>query len=198
MQFTGEPTIMIASLVKMLFSCPHRNLAFPITVKHDPRVPGSRYGKRTYVSCLDCGTELPYSWDQMRIEGADPTVAASLFRWVTSWFEFVRVRLSKFEFVRALFSKSVKLYIWRRSTRSEARNERTWRIPNGPSSETATSQESTTSAKIWTTLAEIVPPSHLPPPVTHDNSSLPYQSHWRALTSHGRTGREVVRNSPNV
>src|SRR5437016_12970489 len=86
---------MIDSLVKTFLSCSHRKLAFPITVKQDPRVSGSRYGRRTYVICLDCGTELPYSWDQMRIERAEPAVIGSRVRQLASWFESVRVALRK-------------------------------------------------------------------------------------------------------
>ena len=47
-----------------LFGCSHRNTSFPIT-----RRSGSRPGApaQTYVVCLECGKELPYSWDEMRI-----------------------------------------------------------------------------------------------------------------------------------
>jgi len=114
---------MIDSLVNAFLSCPHRKLAFPMTVKHDPRVPGSRYGRRTYVTCLDCGTELPYSWDQMRIERADPAVIGPR----------VRQLASRFESICAAFSKGVNLHIRCGITRRGAQGDRTWRIRIGPS-----------------------------------------------------------------
>jgi len=116
---------MIDSLVNAFLSCSHRKLAFPMTVKHDPRVPGSRYGRRTYVTCLDCGTELPYSWDQMRIERAEPAVIAPRIRQLAS----------RFESLRAAFSKGVNLYIRCRITRRGAQGDRTWRIRVGRASE---------------------------------------------------------------
>src|SRR3989442_15179736 len=114
---------MIDSLVKTFLSCSHRKLAFPITVKNDPHVPGSRYGRRTYVICLDCGTELPYSWEEMRIKRAAVTVIRSRVRQLASWFESVR----------AAFSKGVNLGIRCRITRGGAQEGRTWRIRIGRS-----------------------------------------------------------------
>jgi len=115
---------MIDSLVKTFLSCSHRKLAFPITVKYDPHVPGSRYGRRTYVICLDCGTELPYSWDQMRIERTEPAIIGPRIRQLASGFESVR----------AAFRKGVNLNIRCRMTRGGAQGDRTWRIRIGRSS----------------------------------------------------------------
>lgn len=41
----------------LLLRCPHRNMSRPITPAHSG----------TYVVCLDCGTQLPYDWENMRI-----------------------------------------------------------------------------------------------------------------------------------
>jgi hypothetical protein len=45
----------------VLFGCAHRHRTFPRTAKK----PGT--DSTTYVVCLDCGKELPYDWQQMRV-----------------------------------------------------------------------------------------------------------------------------------
>lgn len=45
-------------LFASLFSCDHPRTTFPIT----PRKSG-----RTYVCCLDCGSELAYDWKRMKL-----------------------------------------------------------------------------------------------------------------------------------
>ena len=112
---------MIDSLFKIFLSCPHRRLGFPITVKRDAYVSGSRYGMRTYVICLDCGTELPYSWDEMRIEKAEPAIVDAFVRELGSWFESVRAALRK----------GVRLDIRCRLARDGVQEDRTWRIRIG-------------------------------------------------------------------
>ena len=47
-----------------LFDCFHRKTSFPITRRNGS---GSHVVANTYVVCLECGKELPYSWDEMRI-----------------------------------------------------------------------------------------------------------------------------------
>ncbi len=50
--------------------CGHGNTSFPITrsenelTEKEKEPPSSA---KTYVVCLNCGKELPYSWDQMRV-----------------------------------------------------------------------------------------------------------------------------------
>lgn len=49
---------MIDAVLRMLLlRCPHRNMSRPITPAHSA----------TYVVCLDCGTQLPYDWENMRV-----------------------------------------------------------------------------------------------------------------------------------
>ena len=48
---------MIAKLFNALFGCRHKRTAFPIT---------NRKQKRTYIVCLECGREIPFSWEEMR------------------------------------------------------------------------------------------------------------------------------------
>jgi len=62
---------MVAKFIDALFGCWHSHYSFPITVR-----PGARRSKAaavtgTYVVCLDCGKEFPYSWEEMRV--VDPS-----------------------------------------------------------------------------------------------------------------------------
>lgn len=53
---------MLNSVFDSLFGCSHRRTTFPIT----PKRPSARSG--AYVSCLDCGKEFAYNWNEMRME----------------------------------------------------------------------------------------------------------------------------------
>ena len=58
---------MVDKFINALFGCWHSHYSFPITVR-----PGVRRNKAatvtgTYVVCLDCGKEFPYSWEEMRV-----------------------------------------------------------------------------------------------------------------------------------
>jgi hypothetical protein len=71
----------------MVVFCSHRKISFPMTVwRHAP--PTTRYGKRTYVICLGCGKEFAYSWEEMRIEVAEPA-GFGLQQIITRWLYFV-------------------------------------------------------------------------------------------------------------
>jgi hypothetical protein len=62
---------MLSSVLDTLFGCSHRRTTFPIT----PKRPSARLG--AYVTCLKCGKEFAYNWDEMRQEeepAAVPTV----------------------------------------------------------------------------------------------------------------------------
>ncbi|MBV9342839.1 MAG: hypothetical protein JO159_18395 [Acidobacteria bacterium] len=69
---------MLARILDSLFRCMHRRYSFPITLKQNPSARAA--GIRTYVVCLDCGKELPYDWDEMRIvkPGSEPVAVVSL------------------------------------------------------------------------------------------------------------------------
>ena len=58
---------MLSKVMDALFGCIHANYSFPRTfkpVRNNQGVPGKL---RTYVVCLDCGKDLPYDWDAMRV-----------------------------------------------------------------------------------------------------------------------------------
>jgi hypothetical protein len=52
---------MLQLLLDSLFGCSHQKTTFPLTI---PR-KNARSG--TYVTCLECGKELDYNWEEMRI-----------------------------------------------------------------------------------------------------------------------------------
>jgi hypothetical protein len=58
---------MLGRVYDAIFGCWHGHYSFPISVR-----PGSRRSQAasltgTYVVCLDCGKELPYDWEEMRV-----------------------------------------------------------------------------------------------------------------------------------
>jgi hypothetical protein len=64
---------MFAKLMDAMFGCWHSRYSFPMTVR-----AGARRNQRigTYVVCLDCGQELAYDWQQMRVMDARPRDAS--------------------------------------------------------------------------------------------------------------------------
>jgi hypothetical protein len=54
---------MLQAVFNKLFACVHRRTTFPRT---RPRAPVGT-PPRTYVVCLDCGSEIPYDWGRMRV-----------------------------------------------------------------------------------------------------------------------------------
>ncbi len=59
------------NLLDVLFGCSHTNYSFPRTAKASQRRGKAATVTGTYVVCLDCGKELPYDWQEMRIVSAD-------------------------------------------------------------------------------------------------------------------------------
>ena len=58
----------MVSLFDTLFRCSHKKTTFPMT-----RTRGNKSletDKRTYIVCVDCGKEILYNWQEMRV--ADP------------------------------------------------------------------------------------------------------------------------------
>ena len=51
--------------MRFWFDCRHKNTSFPITLSKN----GGQFDlpKTTYIVCFECGRELPYSWDKMRV-----------------------------------------------------------------------------------------------------------------------------------
>ena len=81
---------MLQSLLDLILGCSHRRTSFPLTPTKKSGLAsasGPRFG--TYVACLDCGQELAYDWNEMRVAGpvAQRRRAAEVqptFRWTNS------------------------------------------------------------------------------------------------------------------
>ena len=57
---------MFSKVMNAVFGCWHSRYSFPITVRASSR-RGAAGPTGTYVVCLDCGKELPYNWQEMRV-----------------------------------------------------------------------------------------------------------------------------------
>lgn len=60
---------MISKLYDALFGCWHNRYSFPISVKSGARRTKASSLTGMYVVCLDCGRELPYDWEEMKVIG---------------------------------------------------------------------------------------------------------------------------------
>jgi hypothetical protein len=58
---------MLGKLYDAVFGCRHSRYSFPVTVRHARRRPAAAALTGTYVACLDCGKELPYDWQEMKV-----------------------------------------------------------------------------------------------------------------------------------
>jgi hypothetical protein len=58
---------MTSNLFDALFGCWHLHYIFPITMRASSRRTYATAPTGTYVVCLDCGKELRYDWDEMKV-----------------------------------------------------------------------------------------------------------------------------------
>jgi len=58
---------MFRFLLEFVFGCHHRNYSFPITLRSGKRRTRAASLTGTYVVCLNCGRELAYDWNAMRV-----------------------------------------------------------------------------------------------------------------------------------
>jgi hypothetical protein len=56
---------MVVDTMGLWLRCSHKNTTFPIT--RPRRVKDAFRIADTYIVCLDCGYEMPYSWNEMRV-----------------------------------------------------------------------------------------------------------------------------------
>ena len=57
----------MTKLINALFGCWHSRYSFPVTIRGTARRPQAAALTGTYVACLDCGKELPYDWQEMKV-----------------------------------------------------------------------------------------------------------------------------------
>src|SRR5262249_10328884 len=62
-QVNCQETGVLETLIRHIFACTHRKTSFPMTCTISS--PARR--RATYVTCLECGAELAYDWEQMRV-----------------------------------------------------------------------------------------------------------------------------------
>jgi len=60
---------MFGRILDTFFGCWHAHYSFPITVRGKARRSQAASLTGTYVVCLDCGKELPYDWQEMKVIG---------------------------------------------------------------------------------------------------------------------------------
>jgi hypothetical protein len=60
---------MLQSLINAFFGCSHHRTTFPQTParKSTGYAAAGSHRIGTYVTCLDCGKELAYDWEEMRV-----------------------------------------------------------------------------------------------------------------------------------
>jgi len=58
---------MFDKLYDAFFGCRHSHYSFPVTIRRVGKRPQAALLTGTYVACLDCGKELPYDWQEMRV-----------------------------------------------------------------------------------------------------------------------------------
>jgi len=58
---------MISKIFSAFFGCLHPRYSFPMTVRSGARRTAASTTTGTYVVCLDCGRELAYDWQEMKI-----------------------------------------------------------------------------------------------------------------------------------
>lgn len=58
---------MMSNLFDALFGCWHLHYSFPITMRVISRPTHATAPIGTYVVCLECGKELQYDWDEMKV-----------------------------------------------------------------------------------------------------------------------------------
>ena len=67
---------MFSRLMDAMFGCWHSRYSFPMTVRAGARRSQPAAPVGTYVVCLDCGKELAYDWQKMRVSDARPREAS--------------------------------------------------------------------------------------------------------------------------
>jgi hypothetical protein len=59
---------MIGKMFDAVFGCRHSQYTFPMTIKHVARRNSAAVAATgTYVVCMECGKELPYDWQSMKV-----------------------------------------------------------------------------------------------------------------------------------
>ena len=71
---------MLSKLFNTVFGCKHSRSSFPMSIKTGARRSAAAHRTGTYVTCLDCGQEFAYDWQQMKILGNQVEEPAQVLR----------------------------------------------------------------------------------------------------------------------
>jgi hypothetical protein len=58
---------MLSRIWDFFFGCSHQNYSFPISAKSVKNRNAAACETGTYVVCLNCGKELAYDWNTMKV-----------------------------------------------------------------------------------------------------------------------------------
>ena len=75
---------MLTSLLDLLFGCAHKNYTFPRSMRRGQRSAAASL-TGTYVVCLDCGKELAYDWNAMKVVSMPSEHSGSMANAVESY-----------------------------------------------------------------------------------------------------------------
>ena len=68
---------MIGQIFDAVFGCWHSQYSFPITtVSRGTRRNSAAAVTGTYVVCLECGKEMPYDWQKMKVVSSTSKVTS--------------------------------------------------------------------------------------------------------------------------
>lgn len=76
---------MLRSLLDVFFGCAHKNYSFPRTMRRGSQRSAAASLTGTYVVCLDCGKELPYDWNAMKVVATPSEHSGSMGNAVESY-----------------------------------------------------------------------------------------------------------------
>ncbi len=71
---------MLSRLFNTVFGCKHSRYSFPMSVRPGTRRNAAAHRTGTYVTCLDCGQEFAYDWQQMKIVANEVEESAQVLR----------------------------------------------------------------------------------------------------------------------
>jgi len=61
---------MLAKVLDAVFGCRHSEYSFPMTIRGARRNSAAAATTGTYVVCIECGKEMPYDWQSMKVVSA--------------------------------------------------------------------------------------------------------------------------------
>jgi hypothetical protein len=74
---------MIAKVFDAVFGCRHSQYSFPMTIRSAGRDSAAATTAGTYVVCMECGKELPYDWQHMKVMSGDDNISGQAARLAT-------------------------------------------------------------------------------------------------------------------